>query len=125
MTTKNLLFIVFITAISLNLTVLGAQISDLKDELNILIVSPESGSSRALEIKGLLEKHGFYADAMAWAQAGVDVADGYDLVVVCGQGRRINSKEIVRNYNTPVLGYGPYGCNYFGALDLKNGHPYT
>ncbi|TET33989.1 MAG: hypothetical protein E3J72_15465 [Planctomycetota bacterium] len=91
-------------------------------ELNsALVVSPDSGAW----VKTLLENHGVSVTVVGWSAATVEYARGFDLVIVTGSGRTINEGEVVKGYDRPVLGLGPYGHVYFGILDLKNGSPYS
>jgi hypothetical protein len=91
-------------------------------ELNsALVVSPDGG----IWVKTLLENHGVAVTVVGWSAATVGYARDFDLVIVTGSGRTINEGEVVKGYDRPVLGIGPYGCKYFGLLKLKNGWPYT
>jgi len=97
--------------------------------LRVLIVSAMKGSGYAGGISGLLEEHGVSATVLGWPSATAERAREFDLVIVVGVPRRtMRSTDLsaaVFGYERPVLGYGSYGCDYFGRLRLKNGAPYT
>ena len=90
----------------------------------VLIVSPEP-DGLAREFEELLGEHDVPATVATWAQASAERARGFDLVIVTGKGRSIERSGVVLDYDRPVLGIGPYGCKYFGLMQLKNGHPHT
>jgi hypothetical protein len=90
----------------------------------VLIVSPVKGGL-ADEFRLLLEKHGQRVAVALWNDASTRLARDFDLVIVTGPGRAVKRSEAVLDFGRPVLGVGPYGCKYFGLLNLKHGHPYT
>jgi hypothetical protein len=110
--------------ILLSLVLQGAAFPD-KTPLKIMIACQDKTGPCATELKAFLDQQGIQAVLADWNEAGKEAADHFDLVIVCGDTRYIKRENAVLDYGKPVLGYGPYGCNYFGLLDLKNGHPYT
>ena len=91
--------------------------------LNVVIAHSNEGY--ASSIKHLLESKGIKVEAMPLASLNPSIIQPYDLIIITGSKRRVESADHVKEYNKPVLGYGAYGCAYFGKLKLKNGWPYT
>ena len=102
---------------------LGAEAA--KAPLRVLIDSSDPSPERAEGIKSLLERHGVRAMILTGRDDIAKRAQEFDIAIVMGQASRRSRARIVRNYQIPVLGYGPFGCGYFGTLKLKNGAPYT
>ncbi|MBI9019533.1 MAG: hypothetical protein JEZ07_19965 [Phycisphaerae bacterium] len=92
-------------------------------QLKVLIAHSQQGYSSS--IKQLLESKGIKVDNMAVGSLSDSIVKPYDLIIVTGSGRRNKSFGNLKEYDKPVLGYGVYGCAYFGHLKLKNGWPYT
>ncbi len=90
----------------------------------VLIVSPEAGGI-AEDLQEFLDEHDISATIANWSTATAEHAQGFDLVLVCGEGNTAERFKVVLDYDRPVLGVGPYGCAYFGLLDLKPGSPHT
>jgi len=95
-----------------------------KTSLKVLFVS-EFRSGEAQEIKKLLEMNNAGVTISEWKEATAERAKDFDLVIIGGSTRKVYRDKVVLDYETAVLGLGPYGCKYFGLLRLKNGHPYT
>ncbi len=89
------------------------------------VVIAHSNEGYASSIKHLLESKGIKVEAMPVASLSTSVIEPYDLIIITGAKRRLGRADHVKEYNKPVLGYGVYGCAYFGKLKLKNGWPYT
>ena len=62
-------------------------------------------------------------DVVSWPEVSPQQVQPYHVVVVTGASRRNKIDPI--DLDRPVLGYGVFGCAYFGSLRLKNGQPYT
>lgn len=90
--------------------------------MNVLVVSPAEEAKTAGEIEKLLGQHGMTVTVVTEENAARERERDYDLVIVTGGPRRTTFRQ---EFDTAVLGYGSYGCAYFGALRLKNGQPYT
>lgn len=89
------------------------------------VVIAHSNEGYASSIKHLLESKGIKVEAMPVASLSTSIIEPYDLIIITGSKRRLGRTDHVKEYNKPVLGYGVYGCAYFGKLKLKNGQPYT
>ena len=89
------------------------------------VVIAHSNEGYASSIKHLLESKGLKVEAMPVASLSTSIIEPYDLIIINGLKRRIARADHIKEYNKPVLGYGVYGCAYFGKLKLKNGQPYT
>lgn len=89
------------------------------------VVIAHSNEGYASSIKQLLESKGIKVETTPIASISNSILEPYDLVIITGSERRLKQADYVREYNKPVLGYGVYGCAYFGKLKLKNGQPYT
>jgi hypothetical protein len=76
-------------------------------------------------IKHLLESKGIQVEAIPVSSLNRSITESYDLIIITGSERSLGRADYVKEYNKPVLGYGVYGCAYFGKLKLKNGQPYT
>ncbi|MBC8871716.1 MAG: hypothetical protein H8E44_19995 [Planctomycetes bacterium] len=91
-------------------------------DLHVLVVSPSQESKVADGIKELLEDHGMAVTTVTENAVAVEQVQQANLVILVGGGRYTKFR---REFDTAVLGYGSYGCAYFGNLHLKNGRPYT
>ena len=89
------------------------------------VVIAHSNEGYASSIKHLLESKGIKVETMPVASLNTSIIEPYDLIIITGSERRLGRADYVKEYNKPVLGYGVYGCAYFGKLKLKNGQPYT
>ncbi len=89
------------------------------------VVIAHSNEGYASSIKHLLESKGIKVEVMSVASLSTSIIEPYDLIIITGSKRRVERAGHVKEYNKPVLGYGAYGCAYFGKLKLKNGWPYT
>jgi hypothetical protein len=87
------------------------------------VVAHDPGRRYANGIADLLQQHGVTVDVASWSKATAQRAEPYDVVVVTGAGRHRSIDAV--DFDRPVLGYGVFGCAYFGRLHLKNGQPYT
>ena len=92
-------------------------------QLKVVIAHSDEGY--AASIKDLLESKGIEVEALPVASLSRSVIEPCDLIILTGSGRRLGGADYVKEFNKPVLGYGVYGCSYFGKLKLKNGWPYT
>ena len=92
-------------------------------QLNVIIAHFNEGY--ASSIKHLLESKGINVEVMPVTSLNTSIIEPYDLIIITGSQRRIVGADYIQEYNKPVLGYGVYGCAYFGKLQLKNGWPYT
>lgn len=104
---------------------LAESVKPPQSPLRVLIDSSDPSSERAEGVKSLLERHGARATILTGRDDVAMQAEEFDIAIVMGQASRRSRVGIVRDYQIPVLGYGPFGCDYFGTLKLKNGAPYT
>jgi len=93
--------------------------------LKVLIVTSEIESGYAQGIKNLLDQCRIDSTIAKWTLATIEYANNFDLIIVTEHGRGRDRDDEVLNYEKPVLGYGSFGCSYFGWMNLKNGQPYT
>ena len=91
-------------------------------DLRVLVVSPSQESKLADGIKELLEDHGMAVTTVTENAVTAEQVRQANLVILAGGGRYT---KFSREFDTAVLGYGSFGCAYFGNLHLKNGRPYT
>jgi hypothetical protein len=131
--TRNLI-IIFIISVCLTASIISVYLfsksSATNDNgntqmppLNVVIVHFDEGY--ASSIKHLLESKGINVEVMPVASLNKSIIEPYDLIIITGSKRILREVDYIREYNKPVLGYGVYGCAYFGKLQLKNGWPYT
>ena len=99
------------------------QLSFPLPQLKVVIAHFNQGY--ASSIKYLLESKGIQVEAMPVSSLNRSITELYDLIIITGSERSLECADYVKEYNKPVLGYGVYGCAYFGKLKLKNGQPYT
>jgi hypothetical protein len=95
------------------------------DGMKVLVVSPAAEEGHGGWIRDLLAKHGAKAVLASWEQAGAERAREFDLVVVTGPERAVSGVKVVRGYDRPVLGIGPYAYVWFGGSGLKHGAPFS
>lgn len=87
-----------------------------------LIVVGGTNDTVACGIQRLLAEHHVGSTIVSASKATRPKAAGFDLVIVVGEGR---SASRLPDFDRPVLGFGCYGCSYFGSLQLKHGKPWT
>ena len=90
--------------------------------MRVLVVSPSQESKVADGIKELLEEHAMTVTTATENAVTAEQVREANLVILAGGGRYTKFR---REFDTAVLGYGSFGCAYFGTLHLKNGQPYT
>ena len=114
-----------IFAFALSVRAAGIEEDGAKLPLKVLVVSSDVEHKYAAGIKRLLEQHNVAVTVLDWQSATVERSHEFDLIIVTGSERRVRAGSVILDYDKPILGYGCYGCGYFGLLRLKNGQPYT
>jgi hypothetical protein len=94
-------------------------------DIRVLIISYDKGAGYAGGIRKLLDDHGIAALVMAHHQVTPAKIEPFSLVIVTGTGGNTRPEQVLQGCTRPILGYGCFGCDYFGQLQLKNGSPYT
>ena len=94
-------------------------------KLKVMIVAPVDEKAAARAWVTFLISHGLKVALFPGGEVDARGARPFDIVLLLGSGRGGPLLKSALDLGRPVLGLGPYACKVFGAVNLKNGYPYT